>query len=102
MILGKKNFNVKTFASYDEEWLDFVTANRKGGITVEYDAVEGGIANDKVFETVDLYIGGLINKEEALRRLAYEKPNHQICILNQEIIDKYVEYIDSKRIKIDD
>ena len=37
------------------------------------------MANDKVFNTVELYFDHLIDKDEALRRLRYEKPNMQIC-----------------------
>ena len=38
---------------------------------------KGGIANDKVFRTVDLFFAGDITKEEALRRLLFEIPNNQ-------------------------
>ena len=48
------NFNIKIFKSYDEEWLDYVGKCRKGIQTGTYDIVEGGIANDKVFNTIDL------------------------------------------------
>ena len=39
----------------------------------------GGVANDKVFNTVELYFDHLIDKKEAINRLKYEKPNMQIC-----------------------
>jgi hypothetical protein len=35
------------------------------------------VANDKVFNTVELYFDGLIDKNEAISRLQYEKPNLQ-------------------------
>ena len=38
-----KGFYVTT--AYDEEWLDFVSANRKRLPVALYDAVEGGVAN---------------------------------------------------------
>ena len=38
-----------------------------------------GVANDKVFNTVELYFDGLIDKAEAIQRLRFEKPNMQIC-----------------------
>lgn len=82
--------NVKTFYSYDGEWLDFIAANRNLKSVDQYDAVEGGVANDKIFRTVELYLAGDINKDEALKRLKYEKPNHQICFINQQLIDKYL------------
>ena len=45
----------------------------------DYDLVIGGIANDKIFKTIDLYFTGDITKDEALKRLKYEKPNNQYC-----------------------
>ncbi|MCR4773357.1 MAG: DUF3990 domain-containing protein [Prevotella sp.] len=93
-----KKYRVKTFDSYDEEWLDFVMANREGKGVETYDAIEGGIADDKVFRTIDLFFSGDIDKKEALRRLSFEYPNFQICLLKQEIIDKCLTYISSEEI----
>ena len=85
--------NVLRFDSYDEAWLDFVIANRRQQPVNIYDAVEGGVANDKVFRTLELYFSGDIPKETALKRLQYEKPNHQICLLNQDFIDLNLTYL---------
>lgn len=91
-------YNVKTFMAYDAEWLDFVTACRKGADTTTYDVVIGGIANDKVFRTIDLYFAGDIGKNEALRRLKYERPNNQICIRSQQVIDECLTYLSCKQL----
>ena len=92
-------YKYKKFDAYDSEWLDFVVSNRRGGIDWQnYDIIEGGIANDRVFNTIELYETNLISKEEALDRLKYEKPNKQICILNQEIVDNHLQFIDSVHI----
>lgn len=64
--------------------------------------MEGGIANDKVFNTIDLYFSGLINKQEALGRLSFEHPNHQICILNQEIIKQHLHFVSAEEILKED
>lgn len=58
----------------------------------------GGIADDRVYNTMELYEDNLISKEEALKRLKYYKPNNQICIVNQDIIDKVLKYIESKEV----
>lgn len=92
-------YKVKRFQSYDEEWLDFVSLCRIGKQTEIYDVVSGGIADDKVFNTIDLYFSGNISKEEALKRLTFIHPNHQICILNQEVIDKHLHFIRANEIK---
>ncbi len=85
-------FHFKDFLEYNEEWLDFIIANRRGESIHEFDIVQGGVANDKVFNTIELYFGNLINKDEAIKRLKFEAPNHQICILKQEIIDRYLTF----------
>lgn len=90
-----QELKIKTFSSYDEEWLDFVCSCRKGGEDYkQYDIIEDGVANDKVFRTVDLYMAGIYNKEQALQNLAYEKPNHQLCFITQQAIDKCLKFIE--------
>lgn len=90
------------FERYDVEWLDFVVANRRGEtLWKDYDIVEGGIANDHVFNTIELYFSELIPKEEALKRLQYEQPNSQICILNQELADRYLHFVEAIEIQKD-
>lgn len=92
-------FNLKNFSQYDEEWLDYVSACRLGKNDKNYDMISGGIADDRVFNTVDLYFAGEINKEFALKRLVYTKPNHQICILNQNILDNHLKFIKATKLK---
>ena len=67
------------FDSYSEDWLDFILNCRSGKDATDYDLVAGGVANDKVFNTVELFLDGLIDKTEAINRLRYDKPNLQIC-----------------------
>ena len=93
-------YRVKAFEGYDEEWLDFVSLCRLGKQTEIYDIVSGGIADDKVFNTVDLYFSGNISKDEALKKLAFIHPNHQICILNQEILDKHLHFLRAEEITL--
>lgn len=87
------------FKEYDDQWLDFVVSNRRGELRwCEYDIIEGGIANDRVFNTIELYAAGLTPREEALERLKYEKPNNQICILRQSIVDTFLKFVESKNV----
>lgn len=73
------DLSILRFDTYSENWLDFILCCRKGNDASTYDIVIGGVANDKVFNTVELYYDGLIEKTEALQRLRYERPNLQIC-----------------------
>ncbi|WP_406040970.1 DUF3990 domain-containing protein [Succinimonas sp.] len=50
------------FAAYSAAWLDFVMACRRGTDTSDYDAVSGGVADDRVFNTVELCFENLTDK----------------------------------------
>ena len=82
------------FPAYDEEWMDFIVSSRSGEKPWEgFDIIEGGIANDRVIDTIRLYMYGDMEKSTALKRLSEHQPNHQICFLNQEAVDKYLKFI---------
>jgi hypothetical protein len=83
-----KELKVLQFDAYSEQWLDFILTCRSGKDISDYDIVIGGVANDKVFNTVELYLDGLINKMEAINRLRYEKPNLQICFRSPAALEK--------------
>ena len=88
-----RTYRCKIFTAYDKEWLEFIVANRQGlNEAQKYDYVEGGVANDRVVDTVNLYIAGLMEMETALRELSKHQPNNQMCILNQEIINNHFIY----------
>lgn len=87
--------NTLIFRRYNRDWLNFVVACRKGiPVWREYDYIEGGVADDRVIDTVDLYINKLIPERVALNRLRYVHPNNQICLLNQELLDRHLTYVD--------
>ncbi|MBR1550054.1 MAG: DUF3990 domain-containing protein [Bacteroidales bacterium] len=88
-----------TFETYDIEWLDYVVGCRQGkDHSLEYDVVEGGVANDNVIDTVEDYEKGIITAEQALGQLQYKKVNHQLCILDQQVADRYLQFKGSKEI----
>ncbi len=96
------NYRIKTFETYNLEWLEYVIDCRKGGTQQnQYDLVEGGVANDNVIDTVEDYENGVITAEQALGQLKYKAVNHQLCILNQAIVDKYLTFVSSTIIKED-
>lgn len=81
---------VLTFESYSEEWLDFILQCRTCKDTTDYDIVIGGVANDRVFNTVELYFDGLIDKTEAIKRLMYEEANLQITFRTEKALSKLI------------
>lgn len=98
-LIAGLGINERVFPSYDREWLRFVVANRDGRPVERYDIVQGGIANDKVFNTLELYFMKLIPEEEALNRLKYEKPNHQICICRQDLIAQLLSFESAEEVE---
>lgn len=91
-------FKTLRFDSYSEEWLDFIMRCRRRQDTSDYDIVMGGVANDKVFDTIELYFNGLIGKPEAIGRLKYEKPNYQVAIRTQKVIDEALYFKRSEKL----
>ena len=90
--------NVLEFTNYSEEWLDFIISCRVGKDISNCDIVIGGVANDRVFNTIELYLSKLVSKEETISRLRYERPNLQICFRTQAMIDKYLRYEGCERL----
>jgi len=83
------------FDSHSIEWLDFVTACRLGlSVDTQWDLVIGGVANDKVFDTLQLYFDKYISAEDAIGRLRYNKPNFQYCFKSQPLINRFMQYQD--------
>lgn len=86
------------FDSYDNLWLDFVAKCRGGEDKSNFDIVIGGIADDKVIQTLDRYFMGEIEKTKALGLLKYEKPNVQYCLRSQKIINDCLKFIESVKL----
>lgn len=91
-----KQYRYLKFDFYDKAWLDFIVANRKGKMEwKDYDVIEGGVANDNVIDTIEDYMRGRMSAEAALVELSKHRPNNQFCILNQEIIDLHLHFVES-------
>lgn len=95
-----KEFRYKKFEKYDREWLHFIIDSRDGiKVWRDYDIIEGGVANDRVIDTVEAFKAGQISKAEALKELSKHQPNNQICILKQAVVDKYLTFRKSVTVK---
>ncbi len=91
-------WKVLRFDSYDKEWLQFVANCRAGKDDTDYDIVIGGIANDRVIQTLDRYFEGEISEDETLGLLKYERPNIQYCIRRQQMLDSCLKHIESRKL----
>lgn len=88
-------WKILEFTAYDKSWLDFVSKCRAGQDDSEYDMVVGGIADDKVIQTLDRYFEGELSEDETLGLLKYEKPNNQYCIRSQKMLDSCLTHINA-------
>ncbi len=87
--------------NYDRQWLDFIVSSRKGERPwADYDIIEGGVANDQVIDTVEDYYSGRITADQALGQLRFAHPTHQMCISNQLIVDRCLQFIGSESLKM--
>lgn len=86
-------FHCLKFEAYDRDWLDFIVQSRSGNKPwVDYDFIEGGVANDRVIDTVESYMAGVMPADFALDQLAQHQPNHQMCLLNQRLVDECLHF----------
>jgi hypothetical protein len=87
------NYRVLSFGQENEKWLEFVCACRRGETLNEaYDIIIGNVADDDVFKTIDMYFRGLWDKKKVLEELRYYRTNNQICIVNQETIERLITF----------
>ena len=95
-----KTFKYKKFDNYDKEWLHFIVDCRNGKkVWDKFDIIEGGVANDRVIDTVEAFIAGQIDEDKALGELSKHRPNNQICILRQAIVDNHLKFEKSFKLK---
>ncbi len=97
---AKKQCCYKKIDEYDETWLEFIVANRQEAYRGEtYDIIGGGVANDRVIDTVEAYMAHLMPLEAALQELSKHRPNNQICICSQEVLDNHLHFVESYNIR---
>lgn len=82
-----RSLKVKRFSSLDQEWLEFIKENRaKGGLQHDFDVVIGPVADDNTMETVQLYISGILEANEAVKRLRHSQINNQVSFHTEEAL----------------
>lgn len=82
-----KTLDILRFHAPDEEWLDFVFANRSGNYDgKEYDCIYGPVANDDVYQTFAAYMAGILTKEQTLANLKVKKLYDRMVFATQKAI----------------
>lgn len=81
------SLRVLRFDRPDKEWLRFVAANRKGTAPVDqWDLICGPVANDQTMLVIDLFLDGMYDEEEAIKRLLPQKLKDQYTFKTLEAI----------------
>jgi hypothetical protein len=75
------DLSIKIYEGLSEEWLQMVRKNRTlGGTQHQFDIVQGPVANDKTMRTIALYIAGIIDAAETIKRLTFNQINNQVSL----------------------
>lgn len=83
----QSRYKVLIFTEPDEDWLDFVFANRNGSYSgVHYDIVFGPVANDTIYRTFVAYEAGILTREETIARLKVKKLYNQMTFATDEVL----------------
>ena len=93
-----EGWSIQRFEAYDKDWLDFISLCRSGNDVSVFDMVVGGIANDRVINTLDRYFAGELTQDQALGLLKLEKPNIQSCIRSERLLRECLTYINSEQL----
>jgi len=95
-----KASNTLWFDGPNEDWVDFVYANRNNrSFRHTYDFVYGPVANDRVYAAFALYESGLLNKQELIRELKTNELVDQLLMHTDESL-KAITFIESKEVKL--
>jgi hypothetical protein len=82
-----ENLKMLRFDSYSEMWLDFIVRCRNLKDDTDWDIVAGGVANDKVFDTIEAFFDGFATKEQTIAKLRMEEPNMQFCFRTEAALN---------------
>jgi len=95
--LIERTNQVLKFNAPNEEWLDFIFANRQGIYDgKQYDVVCGAVADDTIYRVFGLYEAGLLTKDETLKRLKIPKLFDQVTFCTEKALSqlKFIGILD--------
>jgi len=87
-LLDNADLKIRKFNGADEAWLYFVADCRKSR-RHDFDLVQGPVANDKVFTTVNLFESGVLSAEAAILQLKAYKTYDQLSFHSERVIGSF-------------
>ena len=85
-----RDLNILHFTHADEDWLEFVVANRAGRAISAYDLIIGPVANDATLPVIDGYMDGKYTREEAIKRLLPQRLTDQYAFLTPAALEQLI------------
>jgi len=94
------SYRVKTFPGACVEWLDFVCSCRNGLSPYrDFDIISGKVANDKVYQAIDMYRRNIWNADRTLKEISYYEDSNQIVINSVEAIRELLAFDHAYEVK---
>jgi hypothetical protein len=84
-----ESLNVKRFDEYIDEWLEFVV-NCRSGKTHRYDVVIGPMADDTIYDYIEAYTHGKMNKQYFFDLMKFKYPTHQISFHSSKALNQII------------
>ena len=92
-------FSVLKFNHADDNWIDFVCANRTSKYSgKQYDIIIGPVANDTVYRVFRLFESGDIDRETVIKRLKIVKLYNQMTFCTERAITE-LRFLKSEAVK---
>ena len=89
------------FGSANEEWLDFILANRKNYYEgKKYDIIYGPVANDTIYRTLIAFESEALSKEETIAKLKVRELFDQMTFKTELALSylKYTGFLESDNV----
>lgn len=80
------------FPAMSDDWLDFIASCRSGE-PHDFAYVEGPMADDKVYNFVESFLAGQIDRDEFWRLAQFSYPTHQVTLTEKAL--PYLHFIES-------
>lgn len=86
-VKGIDSLKVKRFEDYTDEWLEFVV-NCRSGKSHNYDVVIGPMADDSIYDYIEAYTQGQMNKQYFFELMKFKYPIHQISFHSSNALNQ--------------
>ncbi|MDR0732800.1 MAG: DUF3990 domain-containing protein [Dysgonamonadaceae bacterium] len=85
-VLRSDKYIIRVFTGAADDWLQFVTDNRKGRQSEFYDLVMGPVANDSLYATLLLYEQEVLSAATAIEQLKTHKLFDQLSFHSDKAV----------------